>query len=156
MQKFLINTVFLVLYRGIRAAYKVDPGLRAELDSMGEAYTIKLGVLNSKVGITFGLRNGKIVRFKKKTAPTPDINITFKSLKSALKVALGISSVAQSFASHRFILEGDIMQAMPLVRVINTVECYLFPRFMTKNIIDIPPKRATNKVRFYLKTLFGI
>jgi len=158
MQKFLINTVFLILYRGIKAAYKLDSACRSELDSMGDEYTIKLGVLNSKIGIVFGLEGGKFTRYKGKALKDKhiDIIIQFKSLKSALMVALGQTGVAKAFASHRFTLEGDIMQAMPLVRVIDSVECYLFPKFITKHIISTPPKRETNKVRFYLKTLLGI
>ena len=60
------------------------------------------------------------------------------------KYSLGMRQrlgVAQAYAEHRFLLKGDIKDAMSFVRVIDRTEGYLFPKFITKGILKQIPKR---------------
>ena len=44
---------------------------------------------------------------------------------------------------------------MSLVRCIDIVEAYLFPKFITKNILKEIPKKSMGLVRCYGNVLFG-
>lgn len=63
--------------------------------------------------------------------------------------------LAQAYAYHAFTLSGDIADVMKLARMVNLVEAYLFPRFITRRILtDIPPLR-TSPLKVYAKLAAG-
>ena len=64
-----------------------------------------------------------------------DLEITFKSIDVAFLMFTGRLGVSKAYAEHRFTLKGEIGKAMSLVRCIDIVEAYLFPKFITKNIL---------------------
>ena len=67
----------------------------------------------------------------------------------------GRLGVSKAYAEHRFTLKGEIGKAMSLVRCIDIVEAYLFPKFITKNILKEIPKKSMGLVRCYGNVLFG-
>ncbi|HZJ68431.1 MAG TPA: hypothetical protein VFD28_00290, partial [Candidatus Eisenbacteria bacterium] len=89
-----------------------------------------------------------------KDKSTADLSIIFKSYESALLLVLGQIGVYEGYAQHRFIVKGDFIQAMPLVRILYYVEAYLFPRFISKNILKEIPKSSATKANAYLRLLF--
>ena len=68
----------------------------------------------------------------------------------------GRLGVAKAYAEHRFTLKGEINQTMSLVRVIDLVEAYLFPKFITKNILKEVPKKEANMLRTYICVITNI
>jgi len=97
--------------------------------------------------------NGKIVRIKE--AESMDLEITFKSIDVAFLMFTGRLGVSKAYAEHRFTLKGEIGKAMSLVRCIDIAEAYLFPKFITKNILKEIPKKSMGLVRCYGNVLFG-
>ena len=57
----------------------------------------------------------------------------------------------EGYAQHRFIVKGDFIQGMPFVRILYYVEAYLFPKFITKNILKEMPKRSSTKMKAYVR-----
>ncbi|MCJ7689563.1 MAG: hypothetical protein MUO60_09635 [Clostridiaceae bacterium] len=84
-----------------------------------------------------------------------DLSIYFKNIEAALLVLTGRIGIAQAFAEHRFIVKGDIMESMSLVRCLNIVEAYLFPNFIVKKILIKVPKKETSSVHVYLRTILA-
>ena len=84
-----------------------------------------------------------------------DLEITYKSIDVAFLMFTGRLGVSKAYAEHRFTLKGEIGKAMSLVRCIDIVEAYLFPKFITKNILKEIPKKSMGLVRCYGNVLFG-
>ena len=84
----------------------------------------------------------------------PDLSVIFKSYESALLLVLGKIGVYEGYAQHRFIVKGDFIQGMHLVRILYYVEAYLFPKFISKKILKEMPELTSTKLNAYFHLLF--
>ena len=154
IKAIISKIVLFFLYRGFKAGYKLDTRIKKEIDSWQNGFSavIETGEKNTKLCIT--KENGKLVR--KKQINNADIVITFKSIDVAFLMFTGRLGLAKAYAEHRFTLKGEINQTMSLVRVIDLVEAYLFPKFITKNILKEVPKKEANMLRTYICVITNI
>lgn len=154
IKAFISKIVLFFLYRGFKAGYKFDERIRKEIDEWKEGYTaiIETGIKNVRLCIR--KENGKLKRID--GLDDADIVITFKSIDAAFLMFTGRLGVAKAYAQHRFTLKGEINKTMSLVRVIDLVEAYLFPKIITKHILKEVPKKNANLLRTYLYVLTNI
>ncbi len=154
IKNVISKIVLFFLYKGFKVTYKHDENVRKEIDSWNEGFSavINTGYKNTKLIIK--KENGKII--KSKTAENPDIEITFKSLDVAFLMFTGRLGVSRAYAEHRFTLKGEIGKAMSLVRCIDIVEAYLFPKFITKHILKEIPHKNMGIVRTYITAILNI
>ena len=97
--------------------------------------------------------NEKLIRTETENI---DLSISFKSIDILFKLVTGRLGVAQAYAEHRFLLKGDIKDAMSFVRVIDRTEGYFFPKFITKGILKQIPKREKSMLEIYGRLLLHI
>lgn len=150
---FLCNIIFKVLARGVCVLNEKDSTIQSEIDALPEEYTFSLGILPYGDYVYILKRNGKLY-VNKDYNGTVDLSIAFKNAKSATRVMLARSSIAESYCRHDLLVSGDIAEAMGLVRVINRAEKYLFPHFMTKRFLP-KIKKEYNSFALYCRALFG-
>lgn len=153
----MISIILFFLGRGIKAGNKLDSFIHECLEKLGENYIVKISILNSKPCFCFW-REGKKVYFKigsKARRIKADLEISFKNNKSAKDVLLGGISIYNAFANHYFIVYGDISKAMLVVPMLENLEVYLLPKFMTRDIIAETHKEVSC-FRFYLFVLLSI
>ena len=146
----LSNLIFKLLVKGIQGCNKYDTRVRAELETLPDGIVIQMGIFPQDNYIQYTKKNGFVFAVKEKQ---PDIAILFKNVKNAKKVLLGRESVEQAFAKHSITLKGDIAHAMTLVRIINIVENYLFPKFMRRNLPEL--QKECSSLKIYGHILFG-
>ena len=127
IKKYISKIVLFFLFRGFKVTCKYDDVVKKE--------------------------DGKLVKLK--IAEKLDLEITFKSIDAAFLMFTGRLGVSKAYAEHRFTLKGEIGKAMSLVRCIDVVEAYLFPKLITKNILKEIPKKSMGLARCYGKVLFG-
>lgn len=149
MKKFIIWVVMQFLYRGLKVLYMKDKRVQNELDGWNQDMVIQLKVMH---GPCMTMKYSYLQGIKK-SHESADIIITFKSVDCALLVFTGFMSVQQAYLEHRFILKGNIHESMRLVRCIDLVEIYLFPRFMTKRILNHQEDKYYSSLYIYLKAL---
>jgi hypothetical protein len=101
-------------------------------------------------------KKNNVLSYCGKQEVNADLSIYFKNIEGALLVLTGRKGIDKAFAEHRFVVKGDIMESMSLVRCLNIVENYLFPKFITKNILRKTLRKETNSVRVHIKAIFGI
>ena len=142
MKKIISDIVLFFLYRGFEIVYKIEPRVKNEIDSWEDGFGVKI--------IT--CKNGPILHIKKENAK---IEIIFKNFESAFLLLTGRMGISKAYAEHRFLLKGNIMDAMSFVRCTDIVECYLFPKIITKNILKEVVKRKQNILLVYLRVLIG-
>lgn len=148
----LCALVLFVLARALRVLGDIDARFAGELSSLpqGTSYLLRVGERGPALGLA--LRGGRLVREKRAQA---DVEIGFKSAAAATRVFVGMSGIAQAYAQHRFTLKGDIALAMPLVRLLDLTEGYLFPRVMTRRFLRAPVLREKPMLYVYARTLLG-
>jgi hypothetical protein len=154
-KRFLAGVVMSLLGKGIVSAYRRDSRARADIDSLGDNCAIKLMVQPAGPALLFGKKNGEVFSRKCAISEPADITLAFKGVEGAILMFTARLGLADGYAQHRFIVVGDLYKVMSIVRVMNIVEAYLFPRFIAKKLMNPVPKREVNMLRFYCGTLFG-
>ncbi len=152
IKHFIIYIVLQFLYRGLKVLYKNDSRIMYELDGWKSDKTLRLKIINGP-SITFQYTYLKGI--EKLNCHDIDIDIIFKNMHTAFFVFIGLKSVKQAYLEHDFILKGDIFESMRFVRCVDLVEIYLFPRFMTKRILNHHEKRYKPMLLVYLKAMLG-
>lgn len=152
MKKCIIWVVMQFLYRGMKVLYKEDQRMKEELDGWKQNKIITLKIHH---GPTITIAYTYLQGLQKSTCQKSDITITFKSMHSAFLVFTGMMSVKQAYLEHRFSLRGDIYESMRFVRCVDLVETYLFPRFMTRKILNHEEKKYKPALLIYMKALLA-
>lgn len=149
----MIKFVFSLLIKAIYVACRLDQNVRESVLQLPNNYVIKFNVLPNNINVLCVVNNGVVSRIKHSNHV--NLTIEFKDKKSAMLALFGIKSVAQTFCEHRIRVFGNINHSVLLTRVINTVECYLFPNFVTNRLFTPKIEREANKFKFWWLLIFG-
>lgn len=147
----LANFIFKLLVKGINGLNLYDTRVQKETRNLPENFVVSLGIFPYGEYIKFKINSDCVYRIKDETPA--DLEIVFKNNKVANAVVLGRNSIAKTFAEHALLVKGDIYKAMALVRIINLVENYLFPKWFTNKIYRYKKECSSFKIYFYV--LFG-
>lgn len=150
IKKLTSKIVLFFLGRGIQTLYKQDTMVKHEIMEWKENFIIQITTPNNEVDWKIKKENGKLIRTKTENA---DLSISFKSIDILFKLVTGRLGVAQAYAEHRFLLKGEIKDAMSFVRVIDRTEGYLFPKIITNKILKEIPKREKSMLEIYTRVL---
>lgn len=152
-KKFISKIVLFFLYKGFKVTYKYDENVKKEIDSLDNGFTAVIDTGIDNVKLIIKKENNKLIRLK--DTENADIEIVFKSIDVAFLMFIGKLGVSKAYAEHRFTLKGEISKAMVLVRCIDIVESYLFPKIITKGILKYQPKKSIGIVRTYILALLS-
>ncbi len=154
MKKLIAKIVLFFLYRGFKVVYKIDDKVKNEIDNWYDGYGIKIITSINGPSLYIKKENGKLVRIKNKEE-NAEIEIIFKNFNSAFLLLTGRMGISKAYAEHRFLLKGNIMDAMSFVRCTDIVESYLFPKIITKRILKEVTKRKVNIFIVYIRVIIG-
>lgn len=150
----MIKLILKLLMRGIKVGLKLDESVLADFKCLPENYIIKINVLPNNITVCAQCKNNSIIVLKEEPQ-TADLLVEFKDEKSAINCLLGKCSLATAFCEHRIKIYGNINNAMALTRIVNTIETYLFPKFITSKLFTPIPNLTSSKFKFYINLLFG-
>ncbi len=117
----------------------------------GQAYSICIGRGGPSLHVQW--KGGALHRLSEAAAGACVLRI--KSLPLAFRLFTGQLGLAQAYAWHAFTVQGDLSDVMPLARLVNLVEAYLFPRFITKHLMTDIPRLQANPLRVYGRIACG-
>lgn len=152
-KRFAVNIGFKLLGKGLVACSRIEDTVKEELKYYDDGFTIELKVLNTDTKVAVKKMGKRFKYLGSKYELVPDLSIIFKSYEGAFLLVLGQIGVYEGYAQHRFIVKGDLIQSMPFIRILYFVEAYLFPKFITKNILKEMPVRSSSKIKAYLHLL---
>lgn len=150
----MIKLILKLLMRAIKVGIKLDSSVLTDFKCLPENYIIKITVLPNNISVGAVCKNNDIIVLKE-IPETADLLVEFKDEKSAINCLLGKCSLATAFCEHRIKIYGNINNAMAVTRIVNTIETYLFPKFITTKLFTPLPQLETNKCKFYINLLFG-
>lgn len=150
-------TVLYFLGRAMDAGYRLDGEIKKELDAFPEGHVIKFSVAGDGAALAFYREDGEIkcLNGKKALEKEADLWFEFKNTAAAFLTLTGQIGIAESYCQHRMLVYGDIYAAMGVVRIMDAVENYLFPSFMTKKILKRRPEKQVSSFRMYMGVIFG-
>lgn len=122
---------------------------------MPQGQTIRFAVAADEKApaLCFTVKDGTIVKAAKDAQP--EVNIVFKNEKMAFRVFTGRLGIAGAYAAHAFTLRGNINETMGVVRIVDLVEGYLFPKFIAKHILKEIPEKEYPTPLLYLRLIPG-
>ena len=161
----MCGVVMKLLGKGICYAYKVDSRVKEDLDkicgytekdgeSVANDFAVKIAINPIGPCMVFGKKDGKVFSNKCDFDEKADILLSFKGVNSAFKMFTGRLGLGDGYAQHRFTVNGDLYKVLGIVRIMNIVESYLFPKFIAKKLMNPVPPKQVNSVRFLCGTLF--
>lgn len=155
-QQIVCGIVLQVLFRAIRVLSHCDSRVKQELLQMPQGRTVRLSVSPDEKAprLTFSVSGGTV--HKESREIQPDIHIVFKNEAMAFRVFTGRMGIAGAYAAHAFTLRGNINETMGIVRVVDLVEGYLFPKFMTRRILKEIPEKELPTLAVYLRLIPGV
>ena len=150
LKELTVKIGLKVLAKGMVSSSKIESAVQDELLAFEDNFVIELKIFNTETKVAVQKLGNEFKYLGNKYNMAPDISVIFKSYEGALLLILGQIGVYEGYAQHRFIFKGDFIQGMSLVRILYYVEAYLFPQFITKNILKEMPKLSSNKFKAYL------
>jgi|GEM_PF-345815 len=159
-KRFIVRANFFVLGRGFQAASRFDSQVKKEISDWDEGFTVIMRVRPRGPSMAWRKSNSRMKYIGSKAAEA-DLTIAMKNLESAFLMMTAQIGTPQAYAQHRLGLEGNIADAMTLTRCLNSVEAYLFPKFICKRILKRPPKmgvkrHCTRFLIYLLGIVFGV
>ena len=151
MKTYISKIILFFLYRGFNIVSKIEPDVYKEVEKWPDGYTIKIQATDNGTSLILKKQGKSIVRLKKEQKC--NLEIIFKNLDSAFLLLTGRLGIAKAYCEHRFLLKGDIMEAMSLVRCLDIVETYLFPKFISKHLVKEVKKTESPIIITYLRIL---
>ena len=151
MIKFILN----ILIRAMKVGLKYDENIKNDFSTLPNGYVVKINILPKNIAVSFKFENNKITKIKNVENLKYNLLVEFKDEKSAKKVLFGKMSLATAFCEHRIKVYGNLNNAIALTRIINLIECYLFPKFIYAKLFSPIPEMKVHKLKFYFMLLFG-
>ncbi len=185
LKKLYVAIMLWIVGKAIEAGYKVDKVIRKEFDGLPENFCFTLRLLPERrhpasilakivpdfiqdrgwlpIGTQMIVgrdKKGKIrymgsnPRGKKIT-----LHMNLRNIEGAIKVFTFQESTAVAFAHERFVVEGDLPQALTVVRVLDIIEVYLLPKIIARLAVKrypkwsemSPAKKYVNRVLVYIR-----
>lgn len=163
--KRTVNKVVLfVLGRALQSLSKTDPLIRNETASWPEGFTLVMNILPNGGSLAVKRQPDKSLKYLGAKFPVEqaDVAIHINDVESAFKMFTGQLGSDVAYARHAMSAKGDLSYTVSVVRVINVVETYLFPRIISSKLMKETPsipgwRLHLMRLKTYtLGVLFGI
>lgn len=152
-QKIVIAVVLRIVHAALVELRTLDSRVSREFERMpeGKGYAVGTGCHAPVLNVEW--KGGCLRRCTSPAAASCRLHI--KTLKLSFQLFTGQMSVAQGYARHAFCIAGDVADVMKLVRLIDIVEAYLFPAFVTKRILTDTPSLQASPLSLYARLAVG-
>ena len=152
LQRLYVYLMLRIIGRALVATSRVEPSVRADLAPLPKGYQIQMRVLPKGPGFVVECAGDGTLDLVKVGKPRPDLTIGFKHVAHAFLVLSFRESTAQAFANDRMVADGDVTNAIRLVRALNTMEALILPRWVALRAVKRYPKLpAMEKTRKALR-----
>ncbi len=148
--------------RAIQAAAKVDEQVRREFNSLPDDFTFSLGVLPDGPWMVIGREKGQV----KYLGGNPEgrhlhVRLAMKNIETAFLILSFRESTALATARNRLITEGEVPQALAMIRVMDIVEVYLLPKMIARLAVKRYPswslgRKVFGRIGIYSRAMLGI
>lgn len=175
LKRKVVKLILSVLGQGIRVCRNFDEEVRAEFDLLPENFVLIIGIWGSRHPLILQNRKDGVHRIhesvsslvKKLSVPqvisrrvsleqpqeTRMLEIRFKSVETAWRMVTAKVSSSQAYARHDLLIKGEITKAMQMLRCIERVESYLFPRGIAKRVLPPQLKIPQKRWRMWIRML---
>lgn len=152
LKRAYIAIMLWVVGRAIQAGARVDRDIKNEFEALPEGFTFYLGIYPDGPYMVVGKNEKGKVKFLGMNPAGINVNLrlSIKTMEAALLVFTFQEGTCLAFARERFVADGELPQALGIVRVLNRIETLLLPKIIAKLAVKRYPKWSElNPVRKY-------
>lgn len=138
MKNLITSIGFIILQRAAISVSHFNKDVKSELEAWNEGFRVKLQVSDSPLAIAWIKKDGAL-KYLPVDSKDFDLIVQFRTLDTAFRIITTLSNVPQAFTQNRIQAFGHIPNSMILIRILNTVQAYLFPPFLSKRVLKRVP-----------------
>ncbi len=154
LQKLTVSIVMRVVHAALCELQAIrDTRVLHELAQLNEGKAYSIYAVKGGPSLHVQWKDGRLCRLSE-SAPGACV-LSIRTLPLAFRLFTGQVGLSQIYAWHAFTVQGELADVMPLARLINLVEAYLFPRFITKHLMTDIPDLQANPLRVYGRIACG-
>ena len=152
-KSFVVAIVLRVVHAALVELRALDSRVAREFERMPEglSYTIRTGHDGPILHVMWS--GGQLRRLA--ALDSPSCSLRIKSMPLSFRLFTGQMGLAQAYARHAFTMGGEVADVMRLARLVNIVEAYLFPSFITRRIMTDVPATEVSPLRAYARVALG-
>lgn len=156
IKKIMVKVVMFVLGKAIQSASRWDAIVRHEVARWPDNLTFALDVLPWGPRMAMQKQKGRL-KFLGAGPKEVDLLISFKNIECAFLVFAGLMGTEQGAAERRTIVKGNLAVALSLIRIMNLMVVYLYPKFWSQRLVKRVPRLSLKQhaLRVYI-VLIGI
>ena len=139
IKNIITKVGFFALRQGCQSASRFNSEIRDELTAWPEGFTILLKVLPNGPKLGLQKKEGKLKGISTKKEDW-NLTVVFLTEDTAFRVITTLSNVPKAFTQNRLMVYGNTADSMVLIRILNVVQAYLFPPFLSKRVLKRVPK----------------
>ena len=139
IQRVYVTIMMSIVSRGLSALTRIDEESIKEIKALPVNYIIEMMVLNGpgfKIR-TLGEGNLEVLN---KTQCKVDLSIKLKHLSHAFLILSFQEGTTEAFSKDRMIIDGELSNAVRLVRLLNKLESIILPKFIAKRAVKRYPE----------------
>lgn len=130
-----------VIGRALEAASQVDEGIQKEVKRLPPDFSFEMRALPSGPAVVMQKRGeGQLLYVGSSRAEPVDVSLKFKHLTHAFLVLSFQEGTAQAFANDRLLVDGDLSDALKLVRCLNRLESLILPKVIAEKAVKRYPQ----------------
>ncbi|MBD8008371.1 MULTISPECIES: hypothetical protein [Acinetobacter] len=145
LQLAYVKLMMDVIGRGLVMASQVDEEIKQEVSNFPVNFSLSMKVFPHGPAFVARVTQDKQLELVKNLEKAPDLTITFKHLHHAFLVFSFQESTSQAFANDRMIADGDISNAIRLVRCLNKMEALILPKMVAQLAVKEYPNNLSLK-----------
>lgn len=134
---FVVQAFLGILGRAVQWASRHDAVFRKELASWPQGLTLLFKVLPYGPRMALRVDAAKGLRALGNTVSEreADVIIGFKNMDTAFRMLTAQLSTVDGFAQNRLSVVGDVATAMQLTRLLDRIQCLLYPDFIARRLV---------------------
>ena len=143
-KRIYIAIMLFVVGRAIRAAAVHDKIVKKEFEDLPDDFAFSLGALPNGPHLVMGKDKKGKIKFlgMNPVGKKITLKMAIKNIEAAILVFTFQESTAVAFAHDRFVVDGDLSDALAVVRILDIAEVYLLPKFIAAMAVKRYPEHS--------------
>jgi hypothetical protein len=139
--------MFGLVGRLLQASSQHDEVVRREVAEFPDNFVFSMGLWPTTDAFELEKREGRLWWLRRKERREPSLAVRFKHISLAFSVMSFQESTAVSFTGDRIIADGDVTQALRMVRCLDRMMAVVLPGFVARRMVKrMPPIGPGQKI----------
>lgn len=142
VERRYVGLMMGVVGRALVSASQVDEVIRKDVAAFPEGYILQMKVMPNGASFTAQVQGDGTLKLLKNFTGKPDLSARFKHLSHAFLVLSFQEGTARAFANDRIYVDGEVSQAIRLVRCLSRMEVLILPKLIAERAVKRYPNIA--------------